>query len=136
MTEKVKFKTENIFSVWFYALVFNTILFTIVCSVDALISKSAFEEIGIYFAAVFVGVLISLPSLLLLIIANDFYNRKAISSKSNNFFLKISIISINLMYLIASCYFIGYSWELWVFYLITTLTGLAALFIINKRLKK
>jgi uncharacterized membrane protein len=102
-----------------------------------------FSNFGTTLFTIFIGFIISIPSLIVLEVAVFDYNQKAGEISFKKYFSK-KIIHINIFYFLFSSlflsskpYFLPSSEVLFneaLFYCITTLAGLASLWIVNKKI--
>jgi hypothetical protein len=132
-------KHKYIFFTWLLANLFLSLIFMLHSHLNG-----DFSNFGTTLFTIFIWFIISIPSLTVLLVAVFDYNKKAGEVSFKKYFSK-KIIHINIFYFLCSTlflsskpYFLPSTEELFYlafFYTITTLAGLASLWIVNKKIK-
>lgn len=135
MQEKHNLPTWLITRIWFLANCILAGLFVLYILIQTLTHSSSSESFGIYFAVIFIGLLLSLPSLILLIVLNDIFNIKRFANFSINAHISICILLVNFFYLVFTFICVEVDVTYIVFYTITTLSGLVASYSLTKNYK-
>lgn len=133
MQEKEDYPIWLVTRIWFLANCILTLLLLSFALYDYFKSSNYGDSLSIYFGAIFIGFFISIPSLILLFIANGFYSKKRFPNLSVKKYMAIDIVAINFIYLCFTYLFTNMRGiESLVFYILTTVAGLLSLYLLTK----
>lgn len=129
-------KFKHVFFIWLLADLFLAVgLFATMFT--TLAKDENFKDAGFLVAVVFYGVLLSLPSLVVLLIFHAIYSKQ---QRTIDEYVKtycIVILTINVLYFIVSNRGFSDSGTLFnYFYIFTTIAGLLALFLVQRNVRK
>ena len=127
----------QVFKIWLLADVILAGLFLLIC-IGYYFIKENYETItgGIfmYLYAVLLEILATLPSLIILFIANTLFRKRKDITNLNTAFQALIII-INFLYAIITLPFVDYHWAGMLLYFISTFAGILSLHIITRNKK-
>ena len=129
-------KYKQVFFIWLLAdafLIAGLICFGIY---ELITGGGGSDDAGIFLLAVGIGIGCSLPSLLAMLLFHLVYTKNAKQPAEYTMPYVAMIVCINMLYLLIGQYGFGMTPEFNIFYVATTLAGLLAFYLVDRRIKK
>ncbi len=128
-------KYKHVFLIWLLADVF--LASGVLCFfLYDMFNGSNTNDLGMFLLVIAYGISISLPSLLAMLLFHFIFTKKAPNTLNYAKPYIALIICINVLYLLIGQYVFGMTGEFKYFYIGTTLAGLLAFYLIDKKIKK
>ena len=128
-------KYKHVFFIWLLADAFLALgLFAFV--VYEQFSGGSKDDMGMFLLVAAYGICISLPSLIVMLIFHAIFTSNTKDPKDYKSTYIILIVSINVLYLLVGQFCFGMTGEFNVFYLASTLAGLLAFYLVDRKIRK
>lgn len=133
-SNELKLSYWDTFKVWLYANLILTVLFFFTDIGYSFFDTNEKFDLPLFFAFILYGILVTLPSLFLLMVGSFLYQKLTITITSTAY-CRLFIFAINLIYFLVTIY---YYWHIIYLgaYAITTLSGIASLYLVVRAKKK
>lgn len=129
-------KYKQVFFIWLIADALIAAGTACIGIYQELTGGASTEDAGIFLLAVGIGILCSLPSLIIMLIFHAIYASNAKHPQDYVMPYVALIICINMLYLLAGQFGFGMPKEFNLFYVGSTLAGLLAFYLVHRKIKK
>ena len=128
-------KYKQVFFIWLLADVF--LIIGVLCfGLYELLSGGSIRDTEIFLLMVAIGILASLPSLLIMLLFHLIYSRNAKDTQNYRMPYIALIISINIVYYLISLFGYSITGEFKLLFMATTTAGLLAFYFVDRKIQK
>ena len=136
MESKLKMKYKQVFFIWLLANAFLISGLLVFAVYEMFSGGGSKDDLSILFWVAGLGILVTLPSLCIMLLFHLFFTKKAKDVTRYQMPYIALIICINMVYLLFGRYVYDMTKEFDVFYIGSTLAGLLAFYLVDRKIKK
>ena len=129
-------KYKQVFFIWLLADAFLAAGLLCFGIYELLTGGGSSDDVSMFFWAAAIGIGCSLPSLLVMLLFHSVYTKNTKHPAEYTMPYVALIVCINMLYLLIGQYWFGMTAEFNLFYVGTTLSGLLAFYLVDRKIKK
>jgi hypothetical protein len=129
-------KYKHVFLLWFWADLILVIGGLIALFGTNMLNGFKNTDFGMTLLVFGYGLVLSLPSLIVMLIFHYFYSKKSLLKKNYFKVYSLVVIAINILYALCSYFIFKMQGEFGLLFIFTTIAGFIALYLVHLKIKK